>query len=249
MQIIKLGGSVITYKKSVQKPNKKNIAKLCKLLSSEWKKGNRFILIHGAGSFGHSLVLKLDIPQKIKTEKDKVKVTKTSASCAFLSQLIVRELIKNNVPAISLAPSSMIISKNKRILKFNFKQLDFYLEKGVIPVLYGDYTPDILLGFSICSGDQLACFLAKKAERLIFVTDVDGIYVKGKLVKEISKKNFEKIKNFISLSSSPDVTGGMAGKIKEILLAKKPAFIVSSDLKRLSALINGKETICTKIIP
>ncbi|MEM4221902.1 MAG: hypothetical protein QW097_00515 [archaeon] len=53
MQIIKLGGSVITDKKtylSFREPVVKNIAKV---LKKAWDSGENFILVHGAGSFGH----------------------------------------------------------------------------------------------------------------------------------------------------------------------------------------------------
>ena len=58
INIIKLGGSVITDKTSYRKIRKENLSQICKqLLNSNIP----YILIHGAGSFGHIIAEKHSI--------------------------------------------------------------------------------------------------------------------------------------------------------------------------------------------
>ena len=50
MIIIKLGGSIITDKTDYRKFNKDVVARLCKEIKES---GQKVIIVHGAGSFGH----------------------------------------------------------------------------------------------------------------------------------------------------------------------------------------------------
>ncbi len=249
MQIIKLGGSAITKKSGWKNANSKAIASLAQAVACAWKKGKRdLVIVHGAGSFGHALVLKYKIGKGAKNKREKSAALKTHAACKKLSSLVVKQLKKKGVKAISLSPNRLVSSSMKRIKKFNTKPIFSSLKKGVLPVLHGDMVPDEKLGFSVCSGDQIVSYLGKKAKRIILATNVDGILVKGKLVKKITKTNFAKIKRHIKGAGSPDVTGGMAGKIREIIKAKVPAYIVNAKKpKRLLALLLGKKALCTKI--
>ena len=49
LTILKIGGSVITDKSKILKPNISSMKNISKIL----KKFDRVILVHGAGSFGH----------------------------------------------------------------------------------------------------------------------------------------------------------------------------------------------------
>ncbi|MCK5592373.1 MAG: amino acid kinase, partial [Candidatus Pacebacteria bacterium] len=99
-----------------------------------------------------------------------------------------------------------------------------YLNLDLIPVLHGDVLIDNKNKFSVLSGDQMIYFLAKelKADRVIMGTDVDGVFdsnpktnKKVTLYTVINKNNVKKIK--VHETNSIDVTGGMGGKINELL--------------------------------
>jgi len=114
--------------------------------------------------------------------------------------------------------------------------------------LRGDMVPDTALGMSVCSGDQIVARLGKKAERIVLGTDVDGVLVGGKVVPLITSQNLCKIEPHLCDSSKPDVTGGMGGKIKELLAGKVSAYVVNArHPERIEALLQGKKTICTQI--
>ena len=52
--IIKLGGSIITDDQKYQTPNKETITNIL-LLLTEFSKQYNFLIVHGAGSYGHPL--------------------------------------------------------------------------------------------------------------------------------------------------------------------------------------------------
>lgn len=251
MQILKLGGSVITKKEIRLMPDVNNILSLAASVAKVWKAGTRdIVIVHGAGSFGHQLVIEFDINDGVKTEAQKLASAQTHQACVSLSSIVTNALLNAGVPAISIPPATIIMSKNKRIAKFDDAVVFAYLKAGFVPVLYGDMVPDSELGFSVCSGDQIVAYLGKKADRLVLATNVDGVMADGKLVEKITPATFPQIEKHLSSSSSPDVTGGMAGKIKEIMEVKKPAFIVNAlHPERIEALFNGKKAVCTEIAP
>lgn len=249
MQLLKLGGSAITKKDGYMEENKEGIAALAKAIAKVWKSGARdLIVVHGAGSFGHALVLEYGINDGVRTMEQQKGCRKTQEACANLSRLVAGALAAEGVPALSIAPHSIIVSKNRRIETFDESPVLECLTEGRLPVLYGDMVMDSALGFSVCSGDQVVAYLAAWADRVVMASNVDGIFAEGKLVKKITGKNFPKIRPSLSGSKTPDVTGGMAGKIAELMDVKAPIYVVNAAKpERVAALLLGKKTVCTEI--
>ncbi|MEM4336220.1 MAG: isopentenyl phosphate kinase [Candidatus Anstonellales archaeon] len=249
LKIVKLGGSVITKKSGYKEPNIENIEALVKMLAGVWKRGIKIIVVHGAGSFGHRPVMVYGIEKGIKTEKDRVGYSYTHSSCAYLSSLVVDALIKYGVPSISIPPAVIIKQKNGRIKSFNKKIVYEYLKAGFLPVLYGDMVLDEKLGGSVCSGDKIVAELGKDAEIIVLGTNVDGVLADGKVVEKITRKNFEKVSKHLGGAGTTDVTGGMRGKILEIMKARRPAYVVNAlHPNRIEALLLGKKKpVCTEI--
>lgn len=248
MQVLKFGGSVISKKFDYLEADDKNIEALAKMLSEVWNPKMEIILIHGAGSFGHAPVIAHGINSGVKTKKQILGFADTHSSCTYLSNLIVDRLIKNNVPAVTISPAIVIKQTKGRITKFDLGMIKEYLKNGYMPVLHGDVVLDSKIGGSVCSGDQMAAYLGKNAKRIIMGTNVDGIMADGKLVEKITKKNLREVEKHIKQSTAPDVTGGMAGKVRELMNVKKPVFIVNAlKPKRIEEILQGKKTICTEI--
>ena len=248
MQILKLGGSVVTKKHGYMEAEEENIERLAKVIGAYWSRKKDLILVHGAGSFGHPSVIMHGINKGVKTPKDKMGYSETHCACSYLSVIIVNHLIAHNVPAISIPPAVIIEQKNKRIVKFNEKIVFEYLKKGYLPVLYGDIVPDTKLGGSVCSGDQIVTYLGKKAKRVIFGSDVDGVMINGELLEEVTKKNIKDIRKHLKNSKALDVTGGMAGKVEEIMKIRKPAILVNATKpKRVEEALYEKKTLGTEI--
>ncbi len=250
MKIIKLGGSVITDKAGYRTPKPDRIRTLAKAMAGIWRKNRDIVLVHGAGSFGHALVVKHGIGDGVKNTAQKLGFADTHAACSELSLILVEELILQGVPAISIPPALIMTLKSKRISAFNAKIINDYLQSGYLPVLYGDMVPDSELGASPCSGDQIVSYLGKQAEIVVLATDVDGVLdAKGQIITQITSANFPKVsKDITDKSGGKDVTGAMAGKIKELLTMDTPSYIVNASYpERIEALLEGKKTTCTMV--
>lgn len=231
MIILKLGGSALTIK-NADKPtiDEENLNRIAKEIS---KYNQDMIIVHGAGSYGHIHAKKYGIGSEILTpEEDQYKkegICKTQASVQLLNYEIINKLHENNVPAVSIKPSSIIINDNKRIQSFDLDILKKYLNNGFVPVLYGDAVLDFNdnIKYSILSGDQLITYLATKldVDCVILSSDVDGIYTDNpktnpdaKLIEVVTKDTQLEF----TTTNQADVTGGMAGKLEELLeLAQK----------------------------
>lgn len=229
--IFKIGGSIVTKKeKKTPEVNFKNLKKVINELSQLKQK---LILIHGAGSFGHPIVKKTGIHKGINKNKkaDLIGFAETQRLQNELNCVVAKELIKKGIPAFPCQASSHAVMKEKRLIKMDTKIIKNLLSLNVVPTLYGVPAYDIKQGCSILSGDQIAAYLAEKlkAKKIIMATDVDGIFTadpkkdkKAKQIKEVNKNNFKKVKKMLSGSSVTDVTGGMAGKVSELIkIAKK----------------------------
>lgn len=225
MYILKLGGSIITKKDSskseINKENLKRIAREIKRASVDG-----LIIIHGAGSFGHPLAKKYKIGEKFGPEEydnKRIGFCLTDNKVKELNMLICEALIEEELPVIAISPSSIMTSTDKRIEPYNTDLIVKYIEKGYIPVMYGDVVLDSNLEMAVISGDQIIQVLARdlKVQNVILSTDVDGIYNKNPKVHDdaVFFEKFSSIEDLETLegSTNVDVTGGMAGKIKELL--------------------------------
>lgn len=247
MQVLKLGGSVLTKKNGYMELDQKNIDALARMLGGAWKSGVRdFILIHGAGSFGHPLVLKYGLDEGVRTDAQRAGMALTHAACTRLSQAVVDALVRNGVPAITIPPISIGKLSGRRISELDSGIVKGLLSSGFLPVLHGDMMLDDKLGGAVCSGDQLVSYFGKGAERVIVGTNVDGIIAGGKLVPRITRQNISDVLAHVRGSETADVTGGMRGKLEELLSVGKPAYIANAlHPERIEKLLRGEKALCT----
>lgn len=249
MKVLKIGGSLITRKSGYREPDPGNIASLAGAVAAAWKKGVRdFVVVHGAGSFGHALVLKHGINGGVQSAQQKLGFADTHAACSELSLLLVKALIDAGAPAVSIPPAVVLTQKGKRISSFNMKAVDGYLRSGYLPVLYGDMVPDSALGASVCSGDQIVAYLGRQADFVVLATNVDGVLDgDGRLIPEITGANFAEVSKHLRHEPG-DVTGSMAGKIRELLSLNTPSYIANGlHPDRVAALLEGRKAVCTAV--
>jgi len=211
--IIKLGGSVITNKAIPYHFNVEITRNLCHDLVMA---GGRYVLVHGAGSFGHPLAKKFRLGQGFVEDKrdEQVKgAAQTHQSVRDLNGRVIHTLLDVGIPAVSLSPFLFFTSL------FGTNLFNRILEFGFTPVTFGDVvlTND---NITIYSGDFLMKKLALELKpiKAIFVTDVDGIFPDpGDMTTILTDTTLKEVeKSVLTGSSHPDVTRGMAGKIKEI---------------------------------
>lgn len=224
--ILKIGGSVITDKGEELAARMQDMNRL----AEEIREANvqNLIIIHGGGSFGHPLAQQYAINSGFKEENQRIGFAETHHVMTVLNGLFMDALIWRNVPAVSITPSSCIITRNGRIQCFEDAPLKALLKMGFLPVLYGDAVLDTELGFAILSGDQLVSNIATRfdAKRIIIGVDVDGLYdadpkveKTAKMFKHLTLKELKRLQDKLGKPTACDVTGGMFGKIIELLPA------------------------------
>lgn len=236
--VLKIGGSAITEK---EKELGARTDVISRIADEIYESGLRsLIIVHGGGSFGHPFAQKYLLKDGFKNEEQVIGFAETHHVMTVLNGLFMDALIWRGIPAVSIAPSSCVMTRNGRIQYFEDAPLLRSLEMNIIPVLYGDVVFDFALGFTVLSGDQIVSHLAQKlkASRIIIGVDVDGLYdddpktnPKAKLFSRLTLRELTKIKCSIGCSSAPDVTGGMANKISELLPAIElgiPVIIVNA---------------------
>ena len=224
--MLKIGGSVITDKNGELAARTQEMNRL----ADEIQKANiqNLIIVHGGGSFGHPVAQKHAIKEGFKEENQKIGFAETHHVMTVLNGLFMDALIWRNVPAVSITPSSCIITKKGRIQHFEENPLKTLLKMGFLPVMYGDAVLDTELGFTILSGDQLVSYIATRfnAERIVIGVDVDGLYdadpkveKTAKMFRRLTLAELKALQNKIGEPTACDVTGGMFGKIAELMPA------------------------------
>lgn len=228
MIILKIGGSILTKKESVESEiDEENLKRIASEIKSSIDNGEKdLVIVHGAGSFGHPPAKEYKIGEPFNKEEYPLKrigFAKTQNAVKKLNMLICDALIKENLPAVAIPASSFITTTNKRISKGNLERFEKFLEKGYIPVIYGDVVLDNELEMAVISGDQLVQYLAinLNADLVILGTDVDGVYNKNPKTHDdaVFFERFSSLDDLDTLEGTTniDVTGGMVGKIKELL--------------------------------
>ncbi len=224
--ILKIGGSVITDKSKELDAR----TDVMNRLAEEIKQANvqSLTIVHGGGSFGHPTAEKYALKEGFKGENQRLGYAETHHLMTVLNGLFMDALVWHNIPAVSITPSSCIITENGRIKSFEDASLKMLLEMGFLPVLYGDAVLDTKLGFTILSGDQQISAIATRldAQHIIIGVDVDGLYdgdpkieKKATMFNRLTLQELRKLQNKIGKPSAYDVTGGMFGKIAELIPA------------------------------
>lgn len=257
--VIKLGGSALTDKTRIYTPHRNTIRRAAKQIAGICRK-HSVILVHGAGSFGHIPVRKYGLADGLTDPKQLRGLAITKTKLLEWETILDEEFLKHGIPIVPILASDFIVTRKGRILSAELKLLQNWLCTGCVPTIGGDMVPDSELGFSVVSGDQIASYLAVKlnAKRLVFAADVDGIFdsdpkvnPEAKLLRELSISSASKLIPKATSRTAPDVTGGMAGKIREALAvarAEIPVYFVNltkPDRLRKAAL--GRRVISSRI--
>jgi len=249
IQIVKLGGSIITDKSSYKTARPDAITRLAKEIASCV---DRVVVVHGAGSYGHVLA-----------KEHRMKEGHAPASAVAQVHADVRELQQHVLAALraaGLAPlalSALDLARlaNGELASFAYEPVHEALARGMTPVLGGDVVMDAGRGFGILSGDVIMVELARAMHpsRAIFATDVDGIYDRDPNEKGAAARLLPRIdvRTDIRTTESrvPDITGGMGGKLaraRDVARTGVPVHIVNGAVAgRLADALAGKATIGT----
>ncbi|MDD1693936.1 MAG: isopentenyl phosphate kinase family protein [Methanoregula sp.] len=212
--ILKLGGSILTDKSADCAINRESLATIAAAVAEAGTEG--IVIIHGAGSCGHPEAKRyhLDVGA-VAGKTDGIYVTHRAVS--GLNDAVVAALREKGVAAAGVHPFHVAVADNGRLLAFECRHLEKMLALGMVPVIHGDVVMDLSRGACIVSGDQLVRYLAAALQisRVGLATDVPGVLDGGRVVPEITRHSVAAL--HIGDSLHTDVTGGMRGKIEELL--------------------------------
>lgn len=234
--VIKLGGSIITDKSIPYTPDIPVLRRLAREIS---KSHARVLIVHGQGSFAHTSAKKYGGK---KGYKSLIGVAEVFKDAMAINSIVVDELFKAGLPAVSFRPNSLFLAESGKPKKNNLQPVKEALDQGLVPVLFGDVIMDTTWKTTIFSGEivesHLIPFLLKKEvhiSKIVQVGITNGVLDSyGGVIDEINKDNFAFYKSSIFGSGSTDVTGGMMHKVKTGLkIAKRgiPTYIINGSVK------------------
>lgn len=222
LQFLKLGGSLITDKDHPHTLRADVLTRIAQEIALYLRDhpGERLLIGHGSGSFGH-------VPAKEHGTKDGVRSLKdwqgfhaVWQEARALNLAVMQTLLEQGIPAVSFAPSAMVSSSSREVISWNVEPIRAALSHGLVPVIYGDVIFDQALGGTILSTEDLFSHLAQRViPASILLAGIDaGVWrnfqQKDELIPTITPEGFTSILSHLEGSKSTDVTGGMLSKVE-----------------------------------
>jgi isopentenyl phosphate kinase len=239
--VVKLGGSVITRKKEVERLRPKVLERLAHELAPPVDA--QLIVLHGAGSFGHPGARRFGLaraPEAGATSDHRARGAAIVASeVRRLHVLVLRALVQAGVSAASVPVATHARNRSGRLAAFDEAPFVDALTRGMVPVSFGDVVPDDEWGSSILSADTIATALTVRLhpQRVVFVSDVVGILdgPPGRKRPVVSEVTDAVVAALRPAAGAPDVTGGIRGKAE----AMRAIARAGTDAGLISGLTDG----------
>jgi isopentenyl phosphate kinase len=117
----------------------------------------------------------------------------------------------------------MIIARDGKVATWDIESIRTTLERGLLPVIYGDVVFDTTLGGTILSTEDLFVHLAPflQPSQLLFAGLEPGVWAdfpdNKRLLPQITPTSFSQIEAGLKASAATDVTGGMVDKVHQIM--------------------------------
>lgn len=164
--LIKLGGAALTHKQQLETLNGEVLAAAAAQLAALYAAiGPRFVVVHGAGSFGHQAAAAAGVAHGGLHASPAVRqgFAATRASVCFLNRLVVDALLGAGLPAVGVSPcpSWTTCGGGARVASDGCAGVAALLAAGLVPVLHGDAVLDEVQGCSILSGDVIISSLCR----------------------------------------------------------------------------------------
>lgn len=220
--VLKLGGSLVTRKREIEKLRPKVIARVAAEISSV--REVPLVVLHGAGSFGHPGAERFGLARPPAEGRPTTERARGAAIVAAevrrLHLAILRELVRAGNAPWSLPVAAQARNRAGTLASIEATPIEEALERHTVPVAFGDVVPDDDWGFSILSADTIAEALVPllRPSRVVFATDVPGILAAGsgprrRVVEELTD---DAISALPRTAGGRDVTGGIRAKAESM---------------------------------
>jgi isopentenyl phosphate kinase len=236
---LKLGGSLITDKTKPYTPLLDVMDDLALQIKTalQTHPDLRVLVGHGAGSFGHvpaseyktrdglpPRATPLVYRRRDDTQNNYWKgFSEVWYQASTLNRFVMEALHKADVRAISLPPSSSVISSDGKVSVWDTTPIRMALAADILPVIFGDTVFDEVRGGTILSTEDLFMYLtdALHPDRILLAGIEAAVWedfpARTRKVEKITPASFNEIKSGVGKSAAADVTGGMESKVKQML--------------------------------
>ncbi|KAA3663778.1 MAG: uridylate kinase [Chloroflexi bacterium] len=222
LTFLKLGGSLITDKTSVEAVRFDVLTRLCQEIA-DFRQTNpeiKLLMGHGSGSFGHVAAAKYGTRQGVSSPSEWAGFSEVSSAAARLNRIVVDALQEAGVPALTLQPSASVVCENGRIAQIATTPIQHALDAGLLPVVHGDVAFDTVRGGTIISTEEVMMAVAETLQPswLLLAGETAGVLDQnGTIIPKITRESLPEIASALGGSRGTDVTGGMASKVNSML--------------------------------
>jgi isopentenyl phosphate kinase len=236
--LLKLGGSLITDKTRPYTPLLDVMDDLARQLATAIRTQPelRLLIGHGAGSFGHVAASEyktregfprpspLTHRERDTNEDNYWKgFAEVWYQASALNRYVMEALHKAGLRTIALPPSGSVIASDGQVSVWETTPIRMALAAGMLPVIFGDVVFDEVRGGTILSTENLFSYLVKALapDRVLLAGLEEAVWedfpARTRRIERITPESFEEIKHGVGASAAADVTGGMEGKVREML--------------------------------
>ena len=221
MIYLKLGGSLITEK---DKPRTARFD-VIRQLASEIKAARQsnpelsILLGHGSGSFGHHVAHRYQTQKGVYSDAQWTGFIEVWNAARDLHNICLEIFMELELEVISFSPSASAICENGSLQSMATEAIKLTINRNLMPVVHGDVAFDLVLGGTIVSTEEVFNHLVgvMPPDRILIAGIKDGVYAHPTEPDVFLPRITEQDLASLTLSDLevPDVTGGMASKIRD----------------------------------
>ncbi len=216
---LKLGGSLITDKRTPRTPRPATLARLMAEVAQAraLDPDLQLVLGHGSGSFGHVEGQRHGTRRGVVTAEQWRGLAEVQYAAALLNRLVVDAAVAAGLPVLNCPPSASVVARHSVIEQMALAPLQAALAHGLIPVVQGDVAVDVAQGGTIVSTEDVFRHLAGvlRPARIVLAGIEPGVlthWPEGDIIPHLTD-----VPTSATGAHAADVTGGMAAKIRETL--------------------------------
>lgn len=237
--VLKLGGSVITDKQRPETVDTATLESTAAAIGRRLEIGvDQLVVIHGGGSFGHHHASNHEVTTESGTPNHGA-VMDIHGAMTTLNQRVISRLHDEGVPALPIHPLSVAARECGGGLSLPTTAVEGMLREGFVPVMHGDGVVHAGEGVTVLSGDEIVVSIAEqlRADRVGVCSTVSGVLDGQEVIPQIA--SFDAVTDVFTESETTDVSGGMAGKVRQLLALDAPAHVFGPD--QLDAFLRGED--------
>lgn len=217
---LKLGGSLITDKHTPQAARADVLARLMREIAEARaaQPALQLLVGHGSGSFGHMEARKHGTRQGVRTPAEWRGFADVQAAAARLNRFVVDAARAAGLPVVTLPPSASAVCRAGVIESLAVAPVEAALAHDLVPMVFGDVAVDLAQGGTIVSTEDVFAYLARRLrpDRILLAGLEPGALSRwpdGEVLPVIAPGA---ALDALGGSHAADVTGGMAGKVREM---------------------------------